>query len=195
MEKSMKNFYLNYFRDLKLTLDKIDLNMFKKINESLFFALENEKHIFTMGNGGSATTASHLVCDLNKGVCFGRNIKFKAICLNDNVPTILAYSNDVSYSDIFLEQLKNFLNKGDIVIGISCSGNSENILRAIEFSNKKDGVTIGFSGYDGGKLSKIAKYPIIVPIADMQKCEDIHLILCHLIMQTMNNLLKKKANG
>lgn len=191
----MKNFFLVYFRDLKNTLDKIDLNTFKKINELLFNALENRRQIFTMGNGGSGATAAHLVCDLNKGVSFGQRKKFKAICLNDNLPTLLAYANDVSYSDIFCEQLKNFMLEEDIVIGFSGSGNSENVLKAIEYANKNGGITIGFSGFDGGRLSKITKFSLVVPINDMQKCEDIHLILCHLIMQNMNKLLNMKSDG
>ena len=97
----MKDNFLNYINNLKQTLDKIDLDIFEKINELLFASLETGKHIFTMGNGGSGSTASHLVCDLNKGVSFDQKKKFKAICLNDNMPTILAYANDVSYSDIF----------------------------------------------------------------------------------------------
>jgi len=191
----MKKFFLNYFQDLKNTLDKINLDNFNKISELLFNALENRKQIFTMGNGGSGATAAHLVCDLNKGVSFAQKKKFKAICLNDNLPTLLAYANDVSYSDIFCEQLKNFMNEEDIVIGFSGSGNSENVLKAVEFANKNGGVTIGFSGFDGGRLSKITKISLVVPINDMQKCEDIHLILCHLIMQTMNKLLKTESDG
>jgi len=190
MKQAMKNYYLDYFQDLKNTLDKIDLDSFNKINELLLNAFEKGKQIFTMGNGGSGATASHLVCDLNKGVNFNQREKFKAICLIDNLPTLLAYANDVSYSDIFYEQLKNFMNEEDIVIGFSGSGNSENVIKAIEFANEYGGITIGFSGFDGGKLSKIAQFSLVVPINDMQKCEDIHLILSHLIMQTMNNLLK-----
>lgn len=181
----MREFFLEYFRDLKNVLDKINLDNFNEINKLLFSALENKKQVFTMGNGGSGSTASHLVCDLNKGVGFNNSRKFRAICLNDNMPTLLAYANDVSYTDIFSEQLKNFMNEGDVVIGFSGSGNSENVLKAIEYANENGGLSVGFSGFDGGKLAEIAKYSLVVPINDMQKCEDVHLILCHLIMQTM----------
>lgn len=195
VRQAMKSYYLDYFQDLKNILDKIDLDNFNKINELLYNAFEKGKQIFTMGNGGSGSTASHLVCDLNKGVNFSQREKFKAICLIDNLPTILAYANDISYSDVFCEQLKNFMNEEDIVIGFSGSGNSENIIKAIEFANENGGITIGFSGFDGGELSKIAQLSLVVLINDMQKCEDVHLILCHLIMQTMNNLLKISSNG
>jgi len=190
----MEKFFLDYFQELKKTLEKINLNSLKKINELLFDALENGRQIFTMGNGGSGSTASHLACDLNKGRCLNKRKKFKVICLNDNIPTLLAYANDLSFSEIFCEQLKNFMNEEDIVIGFSGSGNSENVIKAIKYSNENGGITIGFSGFDGGRLAKLAQYSLIVPINDMQKCEDIHLILCHLVMQTMNMLLKTKPD-
>jgi len=190
-----KDYFLDYFRDVKKSLDKIDLDNFNKINEILFNALENGRQIFTMGNGGSGATAAHLVCDLNKGVGFNNSRKFKAICLNDNMPTLLAYANDLSYSDVFSEQLKNFMKKSDIVIGFSGSGNSENVLKAIEYANENGGITIGFSGFKGGKLSKIVRFSIVASVYDMQKSEDIHLVLCHLIMQTMNNLIRIRSYG
>jgi len=186
----MKNYFAYYFCELKNTLDKIDLDIFHKIYELLFNALESRKQIFTMGNGGSGSTASHFVCDLNKGVSFGQIKKFKAICLNENIPLLLAYANDVSYSDIFCEQLKNFIQREDIVIGFSGSGKSKNVLKAIEFANNNGGITVGFSGFDGGTLSKIVQYSLVVPVHDMQKCEDIHLILCHSIMQAIKKQLK-----
>lgn len=195
MRQAMKNYYLDYFQELENTLNKIDLDNLNKINELLYNALENGGQIFTMGNGGSGSTASHLVCDLNKGVSLNNSRKFRAICLNDNMPTLLAYANDVSYDYVFIEQLKNFMNEGDVVIGFSGSGNSENVLKAVEYANENGGVTVGFSGFDGGKLAKIVNYSLVVPINDIQKCEDIHLILCHLIMQTMVNLIKVSSYG
>ncbi len=195
VKQTMINSYLGYFEGLKNTLNKIDLERFNRINELLFYALEKGKQIFTMGNGGSGSTASHLVCDLNKGVSFNQKEKFRAICLNDNLPIILAYANDVSYSDVFCEQLKNFMNEEDLVIGFSGSGNSENVLKAVEYANENGGITIGFSGFKGGKLSKIVRFSIVAPVYDMQKSEDIHLVLCHLIMQTMNNLIRIRSYG
>jgi len=181
----MISFYFDYFNSIKKTLDNIDMNTLHEINTLLHKTLENRKKIFTMGNGGSGSTASHLVCDLNKGVNFNQEKKYRAICLNDNLPTISAYANDLSYSDIFSEQLKTHMDKNDLVIGFSGSGNSENILKAIVFANKNQGITIGITGFDGGQLAKIAQFSLVVPIHDMQKCEDIHLILSHLIMQTL----------
>jgi len=187
----MIDFYSSYFADLKNTLDKIDLGILEKINTILYRALLEKKQVFTMGNGGSGSTASHFVCDLNKGVCYGQQNKFKAICLNDNIPTLLAYANDVSYTDIFSEPLKNLMQKGDIVIGFSGSGNSENIIKAIEYAKQNGGITVGFSGCGGGRLAEVAEYSLVVPIDDMQKSEDIHFVLCHLMMQSLMRMIRK----
>ena len=130
----MKSFSYSYIERLKRVLDGFPHDRFERFIEAMMDAYDQEKRIFVMGNGGSASTASHLACDINKGVCSGLEKRFKVICLNDNIPTMLAYANDLSYEDVFLEQLKNFFMPGDLVIGISGSGNSKNVLRAIEYA-------------------------------------------------------------
>ena len=105
--------------------------------------------------------------------------KFKFICLNDNIPSLMAYANDLSFEDIFVEQLKNFYQKGDIVIGISGSGNSMNVLKAIDYANENGGVTVGLTGYSGGKLIEMAQHNVHIPIDDMQIVEDLHMVLDH----------------
>jgi len=187
----MKEAILNYFNELKKVIDHIPIQKFEEIVEVMLAAYQQEKQIFIMGNGGSASTASHFACDINKGVSFGLKKRFKVICLNDNVPTVLAYANDISYEDIFVEQLKNFLKPGDLVIGISGSGNSGNVLKAIDYANENRAKTIGLTGFDGGRLAKLAQVSLIVPINDMQKVEDIHLILTHLIMRILSEKIKK----
>ena len=162
-------------------------------------ARNNGKQIFAMGNGGSASTASHLVQDLNKAANREGRKRFKAIALNDNIPIMLAIANDDSYENVFVEQLKNFLQSGDVVIGISGSGNSKNVLNAIEYANKNGGITIGWSGYGGGKLSKMVKLSIVVPDSSvranppvpdgglddrMQTSENFHLVLTHALIVT-----------
>lgn len=188
----MIEFFNKYLSDIKEVLDIIALDKFEEITKVIFSALEQGKQIFTMGNGGSGSTASHLICDLNKGASEGYPKRFKAICLNDNISTVLAYANDLSYSEIFVEQLKNFMAEKDIIIAFSGSGNSENVLKAVEYANIHGGITIGFSGFDGGRLAKIAQYSLVAPINDMQKSEDVHFILSHLIMQTMNRYISNK---
>jgi len=183
--------FLNYFHTIKEVLDKINLDILQEINRQIFIALKSDKQVFTMGNGGSGATASHFICDLNKGISCDGWKRIRGICLNDNVPSILAYANDMSYSDIFCEQLKNYMKEGDVVIGFSGSGNSENVIKAMIYANENKGITIGFTGFDGGKLAKVVKYSLNVPIKDMQKSEDVHLMLCHLIMQTIMYWMEK----
>ncbi|MDR1398169.1 MAG: SIS domain-containing protein [Desulfarculales bacterium] len=151
-------------------------------------ACETGRQIFIMGNGGSAATASHFVCDFNKGLSYGRKRKYKFICLNDNVPALMAYANDVGYEAVFVEQLKNFLQAGDLVIGISGSGNSANVLKALEYANAHQAVTLALVGYDGGKLKKIARHCVHVNISDMQVVEDIHMMLDHMTMRVLESI-------
>lgn len=175
----------NYFDRLKKTIDNLDRNEIETFIQILNNARERGNNIFIMGNGGSASTASHFTCDFNKGVSYDCDNKkrFKFICLNDNTAINMAYANDISYEDIFIEPMKNFFNKGDVVIGLSGSGNSQNVINAIEYANENGGITVGLTGYNGGKLKQICKYSVNANIDDMQISEDIHMIICHMIMQ------------
>ncbi len=179
----IKDFVVKYLEGLKQVMETLPIENMDKIASTIFDAYKKGCRIFIMGNGGSGATSSHFVCDLNKGVSVGLKKRFRAISLNDNIPIMLAYANDRSYQDIFAEQLENFLEPGDIVIGISATGNSRNILKAIEYANKKGVVTIGLAGFDGGKLAGLAKVALTVKTKDMQKVEDLHLIITHIIMQ------------
>lgn len=181
----IKGFALKYLAELKKALETIQLDRFEEIVNIILEVYERGNTIFIMGNGGSGATASHFACDINKGTCFGLKKRFKVICLNDNVPTMLAYANDSSYENIFVEQLKNFLRPNDLVIGISGSGNSKNVLKAIKYANENGARTIGLTGFDGGKLADLAKMPLVTKINDMQKVEDSHLIITHIIMQSV----------
>ncbi|MBU4492080.1 MAG: SIS domain-containing protein [Euryarchaeota archaeon] len=187
----IKEFVLNYLSELQKALEAVSMDRFEEMVNVILDAYENGRLIFVMGNGGSGATASHFACDINKGACFDLEKRFKVICLNDNVPMMLAYSNDVSYEDIFVEQLKNFMEPDDVVIGISGSGNSENVLRAVEYAGRKRAKSIGLAGFDGGKLAGMVDVPVVVKAEDMQKVEDIHLILTHMIMQ----IVYKRLHG
>lgn len=188
-------FATDYLQELKSVLDEFDTDRFSQLVQALLAAYENEKTIFIMGNGGSASTASHFVCDLNKGCCLDLDKKFKVMCLNDNLPSLMAYANDVSYESVFVEQLKNFFDKDDLVIGISGSGNSENVLQAIHYAGANGGRTIGISGYAGGKLAELVDIPFVARIDDMQKVEDVHMIVVHIIMQAVYAELHPGAAG
>ena len=181
----MTTFSLEYIDELKEVLDNFPHGQFGQFADAFLEAYDDEKQIFVMGNGGSASTASHLACDINKGVCSGLEKRFKVICLNDNIPTMLAYANDLSYEDVFLEQLKNYFQPGDVVVGISASGNSENVLKAITYTARNRGKTIGLCGFQGGELAKIVDIPLIVRSDDMQKVEDVHMVVVHMLMQRL----------
>lgn len=161
----------------------------KEITEQLINARNNGKTIFTMGNGGSGSTASHFVSDLLKTAITNDSKRFKAISLVDNIPVNLAWSNDVSYDSIFEEQLQNFLNKGDIVIGFSGSGNSVNVINALKFANSLGAISIAISGMGGGEISKLSHISLIVPSNDMLIIESMHLLICHCI----TNAIRKQG--
>lgn len=179
-----------YFDKLKCTIDLIDKESISELMNLLLVALNNSKQILIMGNGGSAATASHFVCDFNKGVSYGKEKRFKFLCLNDNVATLMAYGNDTSYSDIFVEPLKNYLQSGDLVIGISGSGNSQNVIKAIEWANANGAITAALTGFNGGRLIRIAQHNVNIPIDDMQITEDLHMVLDHCIMKIFYSHLK-----
>ena len=178
-----------YLANLKRIMNAFDLARFDALVDDLIQAYQQQKTIFVMGNGGSGSIASHFACDINKGCCMDLEKRFKMICLNDNLPTMLAYANDVSYHVVFEEQLKNFFRTGDLIIGISGSGNSENVLRAIRYARDHGGRTIGMSGYSGGKLADLVDISLLVPAEDMQKVEDMFMIAIHMIMQIVNGIL------
>ena len=184
-----EEFAKQYLKDLNGLLHGFDTEAFDRIVNSILDAYHNEKAIFIMGNGGSASTASHFACDINKGCCLDLDKKFKVICLNDNIPTMLAYANDLDYASVFIEQLKNFFHSGDLVIGISGSGNSVNVLRTIRYANENGGKTIGLTGYSGGKLGQRVDTAYVAESDDMQKIEDVHMIIVHMIMQAVHGAL------
>ncbi len=184
-----QEFARQYLNGLNGLLDGFDTEAFDRIVNSILDAYSDEQAIFIMGNGGSASTASHFACDINKGCCLDLDKKFKVICLNDNIPTLLAYANDLDYASVFVEQLKNFFHSGDVVIGISGSGNSENVIRAIRYANENGGKTVGLTGYSGGKLSQLVDTTYVAASDDMQKIEDVHMIIVHMIMQAVHGAL------
>jgi len=177
--------FLDYCQDLKRALDAIPTDAAEKFLKLLESAYQDGRQVFIMGNGGSGSSASHAAGDLVKGVSYGREKRFRVMCLNDNMATVTAYANDVSYADAYVEQLKNFLNPGDVVIGISGSGNSPSILKAVEYANQRGATTVGLCGFNGGKLAGLAQVPVHIPVHDMQMVEDIHMMLFHVAMQVL----------
>ena len=175
------SFPAQYRSQLLEALETLDLDKISTATGLLARARDEGRHIFTCGNGGSASTASHFVTDIIKGASFGRNRRFRMLCLNDSLPTLTAYSNDVAYECAFVEQLKNFAQSGDVLIAISGSGNSPNVLRAVEYANSIGCHTIAFTGRDGGKLGELAALNIQVSHPHMGRIEDAHLIIMHMM--------------
>lgn len=156
----------------------------KKIQEmidTLKTAHDNGRQVFLLGNGGSAATASHVAEDLQKGIKLCSGKRFKVMALTDSTPLICAWANDNGYDCIFSEQLDSFLEPGDIVIAISGSGNSPNVIKAVEKANEMGAITIGWSGFGGGKLARIAQQSIVANSDNMQRVEDVHMVLGHLV--------------
>ncbi len=192
---SIRQQFLDYCQGLKSALDAISTDSAELFLKLLERAYQDGRQVFLMGNGGSGGTASHAAGDLNKGVSYGREKRFRVISLNDNMATLTAYANDVSYSEAFVEQLKNFLHPGDVVVGISGSGNSPNVLKAIDYANQHGAITVGLCGYSGGKLAGLAQLPVHIPVNDMQKVEDIHMMLFHVAMQVLCARLDAPAHA
>jgi D-sedoheptulose 7-phosphate isomerase len=143
------------------------------------------RQIITLGNGGSAMTALHYITDWNKMIYLATGRPFRGRTLVDNVGLLSAYANDISFADIFVEQLKNVAGEGDLVIAISGSGNSENVIRAVRYANDCGCETLGLCGFTGGRLKEIAKHFIWANVCDMQLCEDTHAIFGHIVMKTL----------
>ncbi|GAB4579938.1 MAG: SIS domain-containing protein [Anaerolineales bacterium] len=175
----------NYFSDLKQTLDQLPQETVEEIINLIHKARLEKRQIFIMGNGGSASTASHFVCDLAKNTRHPNWPNFRVIGLADNMAILSAYANDEGYENVFVQQMASFIEPGDIVIGISTSGNSPNVVKAIEYANHADAITIGFTGFTGGKVGNLAKIHLHVPSHCIEHVEDIHLMLEHLICKVL----------
>jgi D-sedoheptulose 7-phosphate isomerase len=175
------SFTAEYRARVEAALAKVDLAKADQAIEWLREARDAGRQVFTCGNGGSALTPSHFAGDMVKGASYQRAKRFKVIALADNIATLTAYANDVGYADVFVEPLKNFLQPGDVVLAVSGSGNSENVLRAVAYANERKARTIGLTGRDGGKLGKLAQLHLNVPVQHMGVIEDVHMFLCHMI--------------
>jgi D-sedoheptulose 7-phosphate isomerase len=174
--------FTTHYRDQLVSLmDKLDLACVNRAIEWFAETREHGRTIFVCGNGGSAATASHFVCDILKGASYQRDSRFRIMALTDNLATITAYSNDVSYDLVFTEQLRNFARPGDLFMAISGSGNSKNVLHAMETANEIGCRTIALTGRDGGKLGKLAQLNIRAAEPHMGRIEDAHMIICHMI--------------
>jgi D-sedoheptulose 7-phosphate isomerase len=186
--------YAAYIADL---LEGLDYSAIERVGRLLEDARYHGRTIFLVGNGGSAATASHAACDLSLGPRLFGGKAYRAISLADNSALITAAGNDVGYDAVFSEQLKTLLRPGDVVVAISASGNSPNVVRAVEYANQAGAVTIGLTGFDGGRLRQIAGEQIHIPTprGDYGPVEDLHLVLNHLITSYLVRLTREENNS
>lgn len=181
------NEYLKYNHELNNVFNNLDFKNIDKIFRVLNKKIKSGNQIFTCGNGGSGYNASHIVTDWNKMSFLNSNTKVRTTSLFDNIGLITAWANDVSFEDIFVGQLKSLFCKGDLLICLSGSGNSKNVINASNYANEI-GETICITGFDGGMLKKICKHSIHIPSFDMQICEDIQMMICHIFMKKLSNI-------
>ena len=178
---TLKEYAEDYLRGVKQTMDEISFQELQEVVDVIETAYRKGNQIFILGNGGSASTASHFACDLGKGTAAEGKPRFKVTSLNDNVALLTAIGNDLGLDDLFSEQLKICLEEGDVVILITGSGNSANLLKAAEYANSRGAITIGFIGFGGGKLREMVQHQITISSRKYEFIEPVHLILEHLI--------------
>jgi D-sedoheptulose 7-phosphate isomerase len=181
----MLSFANKYFEELRRISAAINLEAASAAGEALVQVWREGGRIYVAGNGGSASTASHLVCDLAKLTITQDMPRLRATSLCDNVPLLTAWSNDSSYADVFVQQVRDVLKPEDVVICISGSGNSENVVRLASYARSQNVQTIGLLGFSGGRIGQIVHLPIIIPSTNMQIIEDLHLATCHMLSSVL----------
>ena len=169
----------------------LDTNAIDTAMNIILDTYEAEKNIYIFGNGGSAATASHFTNDFNKGISELVEKKFRFICLNDNIATVMAIANDIGYDEVFRFQLRGRLSPGDLLIAISGSGNSTNVINAVKYAKAHENIVIGLTGFDGGNLKRLCDVSLHVPISSMQITEDIHMVFDHLMMSVFSEMIDR----
>lgn len=175
----------SYITDLKLLLDALTPAVIDPLVKILFTAWQEGRTVVMMGNGGSSSSVSHIANDLQKNIQLETGRPLKALCITDNTPVLMAWANDTEWENVFAPQIACWVEPGDVVLGVSGSGNSKNILNGIAEANAKGAITIGLAGYGGGKLKEIAQHSLVVESFNMQRVEDVHMVALHLIFCTL----------
>ena len=184
---------VNYLASLQDTMNELPKENILKVIELLQSARLDGRQVFIMGNGGSASTATHFVCDLAKNTRKDGWPHFKVIGLTDNMAIFSAYANDEGYENVFSQQLANLVMPDDIVIGISASGNSKNVLNGMEMAKAHNAITVGFTGFNGGQLAPMVDFNIHVNSDIIEHVEDIHLMLEHMIVKAIKDQLSEES--
>jgi D-sedoheptulose 7-phosphate isomerase len=184
-----------YLDEVAAAITAIDRDSVRQVVDALEAVWLREGTTFLIGNGGSASTASHMMNDLSKATAFPGRLRLRALALTDNVPLVTALANDLDFADVFLEQLRTFARPGDALVAISGSGNSPNVIRAVEYALRYGITTIGLCGAPGGRLAAISDYRVIVPARRIGQQEDGHLILNHTITATLRERIEASCTG
>jgi len=182
-----------YFDDTAVTIARLPIDTIDRIYRVLCDAYLSDHQVILMGNGGSAALASHFAVDLGKGTCASGKPRFRVVSIVDNTPVMTAYANDFSYADVFSEQVRTLARPGDVVFGISGSGNSPNVLNGLKAAREAGAKTVALTGYKGGKVIELADVTLVVPSDDMQHIEDCHLMLTHLFMQAISEFVSESS--
>jgi D-sedoheptulose 7-phosphate isomerase len=172
-----------YLDRLRAAIDRLPVDRIEAIGEILYRAYRHDKQVFIVGNGGSAATASHLACDLGKNTISPDRQRFRVTSLNDNMSLVSAIANDLGYEHVFSEQLKNLIRPGDVLISITGSGNSLNIVNAMEYARERAATNVALLGFDGGRAIRLADEYVLIPVEDYGVIEDLHLVLDHIFTE------------
>jgi len=181
----IQRFAADYLDDVKRLLDRIDSTKVESVVELLLRAWQNGRRVLLMGNGGSSSSVSHIVNDMQKNILLESGRGLRAMCLSDCTPLMMAWANDTAWDNVFAPQVECWAEPGDVVIGVSGSGNSMNVINGIETANGLGAHTVGLAGYDGGKLKAAAQTCLLVESRNMQRIEDVHMILLHIIFSAL----------
>jgi D-sedoheptulose 7-phosphate isomerase len=180
-----------YLSQLRIVIERLDTAVVDQLAEAIWRGYQKSRTLFIFGNGGSAALASHFACDLGKGTIRADRRRLRAICVSDNVPMLTAWANDLSYQEIFAEQLRNLIEPGDMAFAISASGNSMNVIRGLEVARDTGAKTMVLTGYDGGRVKSIADICLVVPSDNMQHIEDAHLCAAHAIFTSVLHRMRQ----
>ena len=188
----MQEMIRDYIAQLQGTLERLPWGQIEKVIEVLIEAQWSRRTVYIFGNGGSAATASHMACDLGKNTAIHGLPRIRVIALTDNVELITAWANDTAYENIFAEQLRGLVDKDDVVVAISGSGRSPNVLQGVELARQAGATTIGLTGFEGGFLADMVDIPVVVPSDSMERVEDVHLVLDHMICSTIREFQRRQ---
>jgi D-sedoheptulose 7-phosphate isomerase len=185
----------SYLNDVGRLLTELSVPAIRQVVDILLDAYRNDRRLILLGNGGSAATASHLVADFQKMIYLAGGRRFQAMACTDSIPLVTAWANDTDYANVFAEQVRTWAGPGDVVLAISGSGNSPNVLQAVAVAREQGAVTIGLSGFAGGKLADMVDHAIVVGSDNMQRIEDVHMVLGHLFFWRMLQAVKEETKA